>query len=109
MRVATVDGLVTLFCDGSKLLYSEELEDEFFEARGSVEFNDVDLADLDDDLSDACRKYFKERSSWQQIIIQEGVTEIPRRTFSRCYNIKRVMVAIPSSGSNNLHSFVAKD
>lgn len=44
------------------------------------------LSDLGDweswDLSDECRQYYRERLSWQQIIIVEGVTEIPECTFS---------------------------
>ena len=39
--------------------------------------------------------YYRERLSWQQIIIVEGVTEIPECTFSYwdCYKVKRVIFA----------------
>ena len=44
------------------------------------------------DLSDECKRYWKDGDSWQQIII-EGVTEIPEVTFGHCKNIKRVIFA----------------
>ncbi|GFH52692.1 hypothetical protein CTEN210_09168 [Chaetoceros tenuissimus] len=95
MRVATVDGLVTLFYDGSKELYNEKLYykyiavlDENGDLSGPNE-DDVELLNL----SEECKNYFRERLSWQQIIIVDGVTEIPAWTFYECYNIKRVIFA----------------
>ncbi|GFH46386.1 hypothetical protein CTEN210_02860 [Chaetoceros tenuissimus] len=93
MRVATVDGLVTLFYDGSKELYNEELEQEW--SLGAYNFSRaVDPLGEgweDWDMSDECKAYCRRRRSWQQIIIEEGVTEIPAWTFVRCTNIKRVI------------------
>ncbi|GFH46382.1 hypothetical protein CTEN210_02856 [Chaetoceros tenuissimus] len=89
MRVATVDGLVTLFYDGSKELFSDELYYEWFE---KYEYDDSIDADWENwEISDRCKRYWRERQSWQQIIIVEGVTVIPEYTFARCYNIKRVI------------------
>ncbi|GFH58508.1 hypothetical protein CTEN210_14984 [Chaetoceros tenuissimus] len=43
--------------------------------------------------SDECKQYWRERLSWQQIIVVEGVTEIPESTFQYCFNIKKVIFA----------------
>ncbi|GFH52294.1 hypothetical protein CTEN210_08770 [Chaetoceros tenuissimus] len=105
MRVATVDGLVTLFYDGSKELFDLELVEEWLDERynqlrmSGEEFEESDsetyLTDLGDleswDLSDGCKRYMRERLSWQQIIIMEGVTEIPEGTFEDCFKVKRVI------------------
>ncbi|GFH44053.1 hypothetical protein CTEN210_00527 [Chaetoceros tenuissimus] len=92
MRVATVNGLVTLFYDGSKELCNEELHDEWEDQL--VEHNDEDIADWESwDLSNECKQYIRERFSWQQIIVVEGVTEIPEWTFSDCRNIQRVILS----------------
>ncbi|GFH43852.1 hypothetical protein CTEN210_00325 [Chaetoceros tenuissimus] len=90
MRVATVDGFVTLFYDGSKELYNDELDDEWEEEEET--FYDHTIWE-DWNLSDECKRYFRERLSWQQIIVLNGVTEIPQFTFYRCWNIKRVIFA----------------
>ena len=90
MRVATVDGLVTLFYDGSKPLYNEELHFDWWDAH-EQHMSEDDWESWD--LSVECKKYFRERFSWQQVIVVEGVTEIPDRTFLRCYNVKRVIFA----------------
>ena len=87
MRVATFDGLVTLFYDGSRQLYNDELD-----SRELVERARVALGDRED-ISNECKEYMKERLSWEQIVGMEGVTEIPERTFHRCENIKRVIFA----------------
>ena len=42
-------------------------------------------------LSDQCKRYLRERESWQQIIILDGVTFIPASSFCNCYNIKKVI------------------
>ncbi|GFH43825.1 hypothetical protein CTEN210_00298 [Chaetoceros tenuissimus] len=95
MRVATVDGLVTLFYDGSKELWNRQLDIEWWDAqhrRNHDEDDDVETLDVSAlDVSDECREYWRERFSWQQIIIVEGVTDIPYMTFSGCKNIKRVI------------------
>ncbi|GFH46425.1 hypothetical protein CTEN210_02899 [Chaetoceros tenuissimus] len=98
MRVATVDGLVTLFYDGSKPLFNWELEEEWWE-EFSLWCNGWDYDEVRDehwedwDLSEECKKYWKDRRSWQQIIVVEGVTAIPGFTFRKCNNIKRVIMA----------------
>ena len=45
------------------------------------------------DVSDECKRYFRQRLSWQQIIIVNGVTEIPASTFFGCKNIEKVIFA----------------
>ncbi|GFH57231.1 hypothetical protein CTEN210_13707 [Chaetoceros tenuissimus] len=74
MRVATVDGLVTLFYDGSKELYNDELH-------------------YSDETCRWSQDYWRERLSWQQVIVVDGVTEIPMITFEGCTNIVRVIFA----------------
>ncbi|GFH61889.1 hypothetical protein CTEN210_18365 [Chaetoceros tenuissimus] len=97
MRVATVDGLVTLFYDGSKELFDRELNDEWWKEFRDQGRHDDDNDEIDNweewNLSVQCKKYFRERLSWQQIIIIEGVTEIPEWTFAICWNINRVIFA----------------
>lgn len=90
MRIATVDGLVTLFYDGSKEFYNQELSGEWWEEYDEHDQNDDKWEEWD--LSVECKKYWRERLSWQQIIVEEGVTEIPEHTFFRCFNIKRVIM-----------------
>ena len=89
MRVATVDGLVTQFYDGSKKLYNYELHSEWLRACYFNKEDDIESMDL----SDECKDYFRERLSWQQIIVVEGITVIPEYTFYGCFNIKRVIIA----------------
>lgn len=100
MRVATVDGLVTLFYDGSKPLWNEQLDQEW---QDEVDNHDewylahnMHQGETREHwenwpLSLDCKRYIKERFSWQQVIILEGVTEIPEGTFARCYHVKRVV------------------
>lgn len=89
MRVATVDGLVTLFYDGSKELYNEELHLEWLRESCNQGRNDDNWESWT--ISDECKRYLRERQSWQQIIVVEGVTEIPEYTFCRCRSVKRVV------------------
>ena len=88
MRVATVDGLVTLFYDGSKELFNEELYDKCFE---EYSYHGDDWEEWP--LSDECKQYWRERQSWEQIIVVEGVTVIPEMTFIHCEQIKQVIFA----------------
>ncbi|GFH46302.1 hypothetical protein CTEN210_02776 [Chaetoceros tenuissimus] len=89
MRVATVDGLVTLFYDGSKEPYNEELHHEFQDEW----YNRLNSKYEEWNLSEECRNYWNERQSWEQVIIEEGVKEIPDSSFLSCLNIKRVVFA----------------
>ena len=92
MRVANVDGLITLFYDGSREPYNEELHQEWMSAL-SVEEEELGFIPLDFERSEECETYWDERQTWQQVIIEEGVTEIPYATFERCKNVKRVIFA----------------
>ena len=60
-----------------------------------VVFRDRTLESIESnqDISNECKEYMKERLSWEQIVVMEGVTEIPERTFRNCKNIKRVIFA----------------
>ncbi|GFH43824.1 hypothetical protein CTEN210_00297 [Chaetoceros tenuissimus] len=89
MRVATVDDLVTLFYDGSNEFYNEDLQMEWESDVDLVYYENFDDVESSN-LSIECKNYIRERQSWQQVIIVEGVTEIPETTFYRCYNINRV-------------------
>lgn len=96
MRVATVDGLLTLYYDGSEELFDDELNDEWFDKWYEQDLPTKwdDSWNLDSwDLSEACKKYVRKRNSWQQIIVVEGVTAIPEYIFCDCYKIKRVIFA----------------
>lgn len=93
MRVATVDGLVTLFYDGSKMLYNEELDLEWHRAYNHERSAGRDGSGAARILSNECKEYIKERWTWQQIIVVEGVTEISEHTFESCYSISRVIFA----------------
>lgn len=79
MRVANVDGLVTLFYDGSDI-YNEELPREWDGFRSP---NGEDLQSNEDVPSD-CKNYMTQRLSWEQILVIEGVAAIlPPRAFHR--------------------------
>ena len=101
MRVATVDGLVTLFYDGSRELYNQGLDREWWDEYDSHNrnrewwedhYNDGNMDFMEEwNLSDECTEYWRQRQTWQQIIVVEGVTEIPACTFHHCLNIKRVI------------------
>ncbi|GFH44055.1 hypothetical protein CTEN210_00529 [Chaetoceros tenuissimus] len=99
MRVATVDGLVTLFYDGTKELFDEDLQDEWDDELLEYDaelhqYRCKNIAHWESwDLSNECKQYFRERLSWEQIIVEEGVTVIPISTFSYCCNIKKVILA----------------
>ncbi|GFH46306.1 hypothetical protein CTEN210_02780 [Chaetoceros tenuissimus] len=92
MRIANIDGLVTLFYDGSKKLFNEELNDEWWEEYRNNERTDTAWEETWN-LSLPCKKYQKDRLSWQQVIVVEGVKVIPPKTFWGCKNIKRVIFA----------------
>ena len=88
--MATVDGLVTLFYDGSKELWNENLNwERSIALLTGVRANDLESSNV----SDECKRYFRERLSWEQIIIVDGVTVIPAFTFYMCKNIKRAVFA----------------
>lgn len=94
MRVAIVDGLVTLFYDGSKPLFNQELNREFNNFYRLVASGDNWTETWQSwPLSDECKDYIRERLSWQQVIVQEGVVEIPYMTFFGCHNIHKVFFA----------------
>lgn len=94
MRVANVDGLLTLYYDGSKPIYIRELEHEWIHDRGHVLDANNKIKDVESlNVSDRCKEYIKERLSWQQIIVVNGVEEIPVDTFSWCLELKRVIFA----------------
>ncbi|GFH55550.1 hypothetical protein CTEN210_12026 [Chaetoceros tenuissimus] len=54
---------------------------------------EIGFIPLDFERSEECDAYWDERQTWQQVIIEEGVTVIPYATFERCKNIKRVIFA----------------
>lgn len=58
MRVATIDGLLTLFYDGSEELYNQKLDDELEKAYNKhIDEDDQSLETWESwDLSDACKK-----------------------------------------------------
>ena len=85
MRIAIVDGLLTLFYDGSEL-YDEDLYYEWIEEKRRKKGDEQNMQ-----VSPACRDFIYERWSWQQVIVLDGVKEIPTRTFLSCKNIKRVI------------------
>lgn len=88
MIVANVDGLMTLFYDGSESIQDEEeLHNEGVDMEESLDDENLETWGL----SNACKKYWKSRLSWEQVIIVEGVTKIPDFTFWYCKNIKRVV------------------
>ncbi|GFH49030.1 hypothetical protein CTEN210_05506 [Chaetoceros tenuissimus] len=91
MRVASVDGLMTLFYDGSESILDEELHNEGVDIYMQDDLDGEELVPWG--LSNACKKYWKSRLSWEQVIVVEGVTKIPDFTFWYCKNIKRVVCA----------------
>ena len=96
MRVATDDGLLTLFYDGSKELSNEDLEEEWYNEYGIASFGCFERLDLWEDwnVSDECnKKYKRERKMWQQVIVCDGDIEILRNTFYQCKSIKKVIFA----------------
>ncbi|GFH57209.1 hypothetical protein CTEN210_13685 [Chaetoceros tenuissimus] len=93
MRVATVDGLVTLFYDGSKPLYNSDLEMEWLDNSKYHGYSRIVDRWEEWDLSDDCKRYWRERQTWQQVIVVEGVVEITEFSFRYCKNIKRVIMA----------------
>ncbi|GFH57166.1 predicted protein [Chaetoceros tenuissimus] len=89
MRVATVDGLVTLFYDGSKKLYNDELDWECF----TIAADAGDLESLD--ISDECKRYWKERQTWQQrVIFADTVIRIEGSAFIHCRSLIFIKLSI---------------
>ena len=87
-----MDGLVTLFYDGSRELFNGELHMEWdrqYRRRGHSNINGWQSWHL----SSECKEYVKERLTWQQIIVIEGVSVIPEYTFQHCFNIKNIIFA----------------
>ena len=78
MRVANVDGLVTLFYDGSDI-YNEELPREWDGFRSP----NGEYLQPNEDISSDCKNYMTQRLSWEQILVVEGVAAIPPRAFHR--------------------------
>lgn len=92
MRTEVVDGLLTLFYDGSKVLYNENFynQKDRLWSRISSRLTEEEKLKC---LLKKCSKHWKERWSWEQVFIEEGVIEIPENTFKGCKNIKRVVFA----------------
>ncbi|GFH56408.1 TIR domain-containing protein [Chaetoceros tenuissimus] len=90
MRTEVVDGLLTLFYDGSKNLFNANL---YTEKNRQFPFLTEETQEQWNLLSDECKKYWKERWSWEQVIIEDDVEVIPLGTFAQCKNIKRVIFA----------------
>lgn len=92
MRTAVVVGLKTLFYDGKKLWKMGHFVEQYFtwERLKNTELTEEEKMKH---LSRKCRKYFKKRWSWRQVIIEEGVTVIPHKAFIGCKNIERVIFA----------------
>ena len=82
MRVETINGLLTLYYDGTDL-YNENLEREW---------NECDALEISN-VSAACKEYWNERLSWRQVIVMEGVTELPNCCFRCCYRIETLILA----------------
>lgn len=101
MRIATVDGLVNLYYDGSKELYNEELRDELSQAYDRIRRLDgldaaKGIAFEDLEVSVECKNYCIERMTWQQVIVVEGVTEIPEiGGFAFVGNSNLIIVNVP--------------
>ncbi|GFH44336.1 hypothetical protein CTEN210_00810 [Chaetoceros tenuissimus] len=91
MRVADVGGLVTLFYDGSKSLVDETLSLEFLNEYFDYGRNINGWGSYSE--TDKCDRFVRERESWQEVVVMDGVTEIPRITFIFCHNIQRVIFA----------------
>lgn len=93
MRVATVDGLLTLFYDGSKELWNQGHCLEKVNVWNRLENKELTEEETMKQLSPECKEYVKERWSWEQVIVEVGVKVIPQRTFLECKNVKRVIFA----------------
>lgn len=93
MRTDIVDGLLTLFYDGSDKLFNSKFHVEEALLIVDPRTTNMTAEEMFDELSDECQQYFRERHSWEQVMIEEGVTNIPGRVFLECRNIKRVIMA----------------
>ncbi|GFH46298.1 hypothetical protein CTEN210_02772 [Chaetoceros tenuissimus] len=101
MRLEIVDGLKTLFYDGSDIC-NEDYEYEIYRMK-NLDRDGISEEEWDEDsdteffvalrLSDECSTYFQERQSWEQVIVLDWVTVIPEKAFIDCYNIKKVIFA----------------
>ncbi|GFH56051.1 hypothetical protein CTEN210_12527 [Chaetoceros tenuissimus] len=79
MRVDIVNGLKTLFYDGREL-YNHHLDQDAMFLKES-------------ERSEECLAYHRERESWEQIIVLDGVIEIVSWAFKGCKNIQKVILA----------------
>ena len=93
MRDAKVDGLLTLFYDGSKDLWNQGHCLEKANVWNRLENKELTEEEKMKQLSPECKEYVKERWLWEQVIVEVGVTVIPQRTFLECKNVKRVIFA----------------
>ncbi|GFH56410.1 hypothetical protein CTEN210_12886 [Chaetoceros tenuissimus] len=93
MRTEVVDGLLTLFYDGSKNLFNANLYIEYDVVWQRLRKSDLTKEEKMNYLSPECQEYVKERWTWEQVIVEEGVTFIQGNTFALCYNIESVIFA----------------
>ncbi|GFH56406.1 hypothetical protein CTEN210_12882 [Chaetoceros tenuissimus] len=93
MRTKLVDGLLTLFYDGSKELYNQDLHFEFTVVWDQLKNTKLTAKEKFNHLSFECKEYINERLSWEQVIVEEGVTVIPHTTFGGCHGLKKVIFA----------------
>ncbi|GFH44670.1 hypothetical protein CTEN210_01144 [Chaetoceros tenuissimus] len=102
MRFARVDGLMTLFYDGSAdQVYNQLLASQLDHAFMYYQDYENDEAFLEEcvfkypieRMTEAVLKYWRNLFKIEQLIILEGVTEIPENTFFGCVNLKRVIFA----------------
>ncbi|GFH46394.1 hypothetical protein CTEN210_02868 [Chaetoceros tenuissimus] len=117
MKTEIVDGLLTLFYDGSELYNSELAEHEersialhqYLNVTGEP-YHPYCWDEDERPLVKKLEKYLDKRQSWEQVIVLDGVEKIPSDTFTGCFNIQRVifpdsLVCIEShafSGCNSL-------
>lgn len=100
MRVATVDGLLTLFYNNSTEAWIRDSKKEWdaavdkIRAKRQRTSSREDEADKDFEsfnISESCKKWKRDHERWEQIIIEEGVIVIPKWSFSNHDSIKRVI------------------
>ncbi|GFH57197.1 predicted protein [Chaetoceros tenuissimus] len=83
MRVATVDGLVTLFYDGSKDLFNHDLHSKWFVKWNEHGLNEDEWEEWD--LSTDCKNYWRERDKHgSRVIFANTVIRIERFAFICC-------------------------
>lgn len=98
MRISDFNGLKTLFYDGSVQLRNETLEDEWIEYTESGEIGGtadcLEVGDWDEwPISKECKEYMNTKLSIQQIVVEDGVREIPFRLFENFYYVQYVAMA----------------